>query len=424
MVGRETSRLECVDNRIEKSMMNDSFVSGQGAAIRESQAARKPSICFVALNAYNLLSGREDLNHIGGAEVQQVRIAKWLKEKGYRVSFVTLDHGQPDGMDCDGIKVFKAYRKKEGIPGLRFVHPRWSGLWAAMARADAGVYYHRCAEAETGQVALWCRIHGRKFVSASAHDSDCDLKLLREKHARIERVLYLLGVRLADGITVQTKKQQDLFQRSMKRDTTLVRNCCWSVPEGVRPDVTSASDRLNARALWVGRISSTSKRFEWLLDVAERCPDITFDVVGAASGNSDCMVAMVERGEQLSNVNMCGAVPYAEMAAYYRRCNILCCTSEYEGFPNTFLEAWRMGIPVVTTFDPDGIVAANGLGWVAKSIDEVEVYLKRALNSPKILAEASEAAKRYCVENFVADVCLPPLERLFMKLAATEQVCG
>ena len=84
-----------------------------------------------------MLSGREGFQHIGGAEVQQVRIASWLAERCYSVSFVTLDHGQPDGINVTGVTVRKAYAAEDGIRGLRFIHPRWSGLWAAMSRANA-----------------------------------------------------------------------------------------------------------------------------------------------------------------------------------------------------------------------------------------------------------------------------------------------
>ena len=33
-----------------------------------------------------------------------------------------------------------------------------------MNRANADVYYHNCCEAETGEVALWCKSHRKKFV--------------------------------------------------------------------------------------------------------------------------------------------------------------------------------------------------------------------------------------------------------------------
>ena len=104
----------------------------------DTVSSRRPSICFVALNAYNVLSGQDDLTHTGGAEVQQSQMATWLAKQGYSVSFITLDHGQPDAVEINGIRIFKAYAAKAGIRGLCFVCPRWSELWPpCLARAIA-----------------------------------------------------------------------------------------------------------------------------------------------------------------------------------------------------------------------------------------------------------------------------------------------
>lgn len=370
----------------------------------------------MALNAYSVLSGRKDVNHTGGAEVQQLQMASWLVRRGYSVSFVTLDHGQPDGVDLGGIRVFKAYAKDAGIRGLRFIHPRWSGLWGAIARANADVYYQRTAEYETGQVALWCRLHRRKFIFAAASDSDCESSLYALTSWR-EKAMYRLGLRLADGVTAQTVTQQRMLRANMGISACVIRNC------GSDPDVSSSpatqapTDANTNHILWVGRISET-KRPEWLLDVAERCPDMMFDVVGAANMECDYASSLIARATTIPNVRMHGRVPHPEMLGYYRRCNVLCCTSAYEGFPNTFLEAWSLGIPVVSTFDPDGVIAANGLGWVAQSVDELVTCLNRVHRSPEIRTEASRAARQYYVANHAPDMCLPALEQLLSRLVS------
>lgn len=54
---------------------------------------RKPKVCFISLYAYALLT-EKNLGFTGGAELQQVLLAKELSRNAYDVSFVTYDFGQ------------------------------------------------------------------------------------------------------------------------------------------------------------------------------------------------------------------------------------------------------------------------------------------------------------------------------------------
>src|SRR5262245_51300056 len=102
-------------------------------------------ICLVGLYNLPVLAPEYQHGAVGGEPVQQTLLARALAARGYDVSMVVADHGQPDGAVWDGVRTWKAYRRGAGIPVLRFVHPRWTGLWSALARADADVYYTSCA---------------------------------------------------------------------------------------------------------------------------------------------------------------------------------------------------------------------------------------------------------------------------------------
>jgi len=124
-------------------------------------------ICFVAQYAYGAMTGGRN-GHIGGLEREVSLMARCLADRGQDVTLLTWDEGQPDGEIIDGVRVHTICRKKEGIKGVRFLSPRWSGLVRAMHRADADVYYFNSAECTTGQMAMYCRRARRKFIYSVA----------------------------------------------------------------------------------------------------------------------------------------------------------------------------------------------------------------------------------------------------------------
>jgi len=110
-------------------------------------------ICFVGLDNLPVLAPEYREHYIGGESVQQTLLARALARRGHQVTMVVGDYGQADGARWDSIRTWKAYPADAGIPVLRFIHPRWTGLWAALERADADVYSTSCA----GRRALFAR---------------------------------------------------------------------------------------------------------------------------------------------------------------------------------------------------------------------------------------------------------------------------
>ena len=385
---------------------------------RADSTSRKPSICLVAHFAYGVLSGG-DTGHIGGVERQTTMMARWLTARGYRVTMITWDEGQPEDHEIDGIRVIKLCSPDGGLPGLRFFHPRWTSLVRAMRRANADVYYQNCAEYVTGQVALWCRRHGRRFVYSIASDPDCDAQLPKMQKA-YERELYRYGLLNADGIVVQTVKQQDMLRDGFQLDSVVIPMPCTDSQAGafVAPEPPDERPRI----LWVGRIAEV-KRLEWLLDMAAACLDFHFDVVGP-SDKSGYAEDLVRRGESMANVTLHGRVHPDDMPGHYRDKAMLCCTSHWEGFPNTFLEAWNQGIPVVSTVDPDGRITELGLGAVAQDVGGLMEGIRALVRAPDRWRAASRAARAYIEKNHALDVVLPRFEHILFEsidVASTER---
>ncbi|HPF37462.1 MAG TPA: glycosyltransferase family 4 protein [Phycisphaerae bacterium] len=348
-----------------------------------------PSVCFVAPNNYAVLAGRGDIAQIGGAEVQRVLIARELVKRGCAVSFVTLDHGQPDAVEHDGVRVFRMCAKHDGLPGLRFIHPRWTSLCAAMRRANADIYIQRTSGVETGQTALWANQNGKPFVYSVANDPECDRRLGAKGNWR-ERAFYKYGLLHADRVVAQTSQQQDTLKATFNLDATVIRSCA---PDPGDPFADASRDAALAerRVLWIGRFSR-QKRLDRLPGIARACPDVQFDVIGSHSNPAPEIAAAVDELRQLPNVTLHGFVPYAELAPFYARAALLLCTSDWEGYPNTFMEAWSQGVPVISTIDPDNVITTHATG-------------RRTTTDETLIADtlttmlADETAWRQCAER-------------------------
>jgi len=374
--------------------------------------ATKPSICFVAHHAYGAISGRPT-GHIGGIERQQALMARWLAARGYRVSLLTWDEGQADEQRIAGVRVIKMCRRDRGLPGVRFFHPRWTSLVRAMRRADADVYYQNCGEYVTGQVAAWCRRHHRKFVYSVASDPDVDPALPMMKGCR-ERVLYRYGLRRADRVIAQTRYQQQRLLEGWGVESVVIPMPCPGPAEVRVPRAVPRGGSEPPRVLWIGRIG-TEKRLEWLLEVAARCPDVQFEIVGGPyHAEREYAENLLQRARSLRNVAVHGYVPYDQTPRFYREAALLCCTSVFEGFPNTFLEAWSHAVPVVSTFDPDGLIAARRLGAVAKDVAGLIAAIEDLLASPQRYTQASRNARRYYLENHTVEAVMPRFEAVFV----------
>ncbi len=364
-------------------------------------------VCFVGLKCYDLLSGAEVPRYLGGVEKQLVALATGMVEAGLNVAFITYDHGQKDVEQHDGITVISSFSQDAGLPGLRFFHPRMTVLWSAMKKANAALYIQMGSGSETGQVAMGCRGFAgirRQFVFCVASDADCvaDLPFLP---VRRERALYRYGLKQSDLVISQTTTQQKLMSDTFAKPSAVI-PMPFQGPSEHEFKAPAAPDPEHIKVLWVGRIIDV-KRLEWLLDLAERCPEYQFDVVGTPNTESDYSHGLISRADGIENVTMHGRVPEAALPGLFMQASVLCCTSIIEGFPTTFMEAWSYGIPVVTTFDPDHIIAVNGLGRVVNTVDELATDISEVCADAQAWLTLSDKVRLYYLENHTLNAAIP-----------------
>ncbi len=356
-------------------------------------------ICFVAHFARRAITGHSD-GHIGGVERQTNLMARWLVRRGHEVSVIVWGQNDaPQEQTIDGVRVISLCRESDGVPGLRFFVPRWSSLIRALRRANADIYYQNCAEYVTGQVALWTGLAGRRFVYSVASDTDCDPELPALSSLR-ERWLYRYGLRNADAVIAQTSAQQQMLHVGFARKSTVLPMPCETLP---RPVNVESQDTADGVVSWIGRLDPV-KRPEAVVDISAEVPDLQFHVIGPPGGSVQYQTQIKEHFETSANALLMGPVDFSAVRSIYERSALLLSTSKFEGFPNTFLEAWSCGCPVVSTVDPDGVISRHGLGLSSPEISQLPDLVRKVAKDRQEYAErCREFFEKYHEKNVAMD---------------------
>ncbi|MET0292130.1 MAG: glycosyltransferase family 4 protein [Steroidobacteraceae bacterium] len=350
------------------------------------------SICIVGLDAWSVLAPGPDVPYVGGESVQQVLLARAFRDLGLDVSLIVHDEGQPHDQMVEGIRVITVCSREAGMRVVRFVHPRMTSLLGALRKADADVYYQSPAGVNTGVVAWFCRRNRRRFVFRVASDANCIPGQQLITYWR-DRKLFEYGMRRADLIAAQTVRQQRLLKENYGLKSAVV-NMAADV-DTPRPQAGKDID-----ALWVSNYRDV-KRPEAVVDLAKALPQVTFSMVGGPMPGGESYYERVTAAlRQLPNVTVHGAVPYQDVGKLYDRAKLFLNTSTMEGFPNTFLQAWMRGLPVVSTFDPDDLIKREALGGAADSPEGLIPHIRATLADPAALEVASARLHDYAMREF------------------------
>ena len=347
----------------------------------------------------------------GGAEVQAAFVARALKDQGFDVSLVVADLTADAHVPYPAINAFQT---TDGLPVLRFFHPRMSGIFAALAQAGADVYYQRNAGMVTGLVADYARRNGKGFIYGAGSDTDFSLRTVLIEGWR-DRLIYMYGLRRAHGVVVQNNAQLNAARRVLKGPVV-------SIPNGVMPAEQSDTNA-GGPILWAGALRPV-KRPDLFIELARRFPEREFVMVGGSVSTSvPYAEATQEQARAVANLQLTGWLPNADVVRLISRASVVVNTSTVEGFPNVYLEAWNHGVPVVAFNDVDGLLEHEGLGALCSNLDDLEQKLRALLDDPAALRTAGQRARDLVARRFSPAV-LGPRYATFIRDVLSAQTEG
>jgi len=368
---------------------------------------KKYSISFICPFAFPLLSGEKVSAAAGGAEHQLVLFGAMLKKNNWEVSFI-VSRPEPGSANRTLLPVHFADFSYLGGSKRRILNS-WISLLQAMAKADAECYCLKLPGHLLAPASIFCKIRKRKLIfwAQKAVDS---LPHERIKTDGIASRMMDWGLRRADVVIAQTSQQRKEFKENYGIEAYVVPNIYVNSEQlqAVSPDAQNAVD-----ILWVGN-SLANKRQEIVLELARLMPNRNF-AIAMNKIDKTRFAAAQETAEKLKNIVFLGALTQEEVQQWFKKTKLFLNTSLREGFPNTFLQAWASGVPVVSlNVDPDNVIEQHKLGKVVeKNIAERTNFPQKAelligpveelLKEERLRREMGEAAFSYVMAHHAPD---------------------
>lgn len=312
-------------------------------------------ICFISPKIYPVLN--QDIKSIfGGAEVQLFLLSSEIAKKDeYEVSCIAADYGQNDEEIRQGVKIFKAFKLTDSLPLKIFK------FFRSLNKAASDVYIQRTMTPFSFWIALHCKIIGRKFIYMLAHD--------REVGIFYARLVFFV----ADRIIVQNSYQHNKIGRK-----AFFLNSSCHIKEFI-------PDRCGDFVLFVGR-SKGWKQPDLFMDLAIAFPREKFVMIcPAATDEYDFFSRLKKRSADIKNLEFIDFIPYNEVDNFFSRAKIFVNTSLQEGFPNTFMDAGKNGVPIISlNIDPNDIFNKYKVGiFCDNDFEKMKSAVGRLLSNPE-----------------------------------------
>lgn len=306
------------------------------------------------------------------------------------------------GWDVTAIST-KYRQNKNGISFVKIgkskldIFVEWIKIAYAIKKTHSDLIVFRGADRRTFPIALASNLLKTKFLFFAASDVNFVPGKELIHGVKFNRKLYQKSIRHIPYIVVQNTYQQKTLQENYSK-TCLVLPNIWLGDEN---EIVSSEKSIDV--IWVANFRRL-KRAEWMVEAAKTNPQLRFALIGRPSADMDYYKQMEQECSELDNVSFYGPLGFDQTNALVAQSRILACTSEFEGFPNTFLQAWAYTLPVVSTVDPSNVIERNNLGKVVKDKEEFCKTVKCLSENVEDYCDICKSINGYFLSNHSPDI--------------------
>jgi|WetSurMetagenome_2_1015567.scaffolds.fasta_scaffold17338_3 glycosyltransferase involved in cell wall biosynthesis len=378
-------------------------------------------ICFWGNIAGALMGTTE-----GGGELQIALLAKLLASIGHEIVIIDLTIAK-EFITSDGIKVIGLEEWGKGIKVIRTFTHRFPLLYKLLVKQKADLYYCRIRTFQHIITYLASRKVNAKFLLGLASDLDAMSFKMRYKyfymtnlHDRKNRLWQLFDGIMSEMIYPWLLRKSDyIFVQHEGQRNLLLKRGISSILFPNLIDLKSISFINNPEMkdfIYVGSLDKR-KGFELLYYIINKTPEKTYKIVGQPR---DVLGDFYyEKLKSFKNVTLLGKLSHSDTMQEIANSCALISTSQMEGFPNTFIEAWACGIPVFSLYvDPGDVITKEKLGSYAEG--DLDKFLKIIVNYKTDNGFSSKAKSYVERVHVINDLKKNKVDSLFRKLISDD----
>lgn len=361
---------------------------------------------------------------VNGTQVQMFNLASAFVRRGLDVHYLAMTSASQPPDSMNGIRLHWAAGAKGGwLAELR----RYRRI---LDRIRPDVVYQRGRSHLTYLAADWAGKNGARFVWGTNGEDSSEFwkKMIRLRRSSrplwkkmalapshlIQDWMIHQGIRRAHRVVNQTEHQKARLRANFGKEGLVLPS--YFLPPDEDPGATR--ERL---VLWLANLNP-SKQPDAFVELARQCralPDWRFRLAGGTSDRA-FWNDLARRAEGIDTLEMIGAVPFAETSRHFARAALFVNTSrpDAEGLPNTFIQSWLHGVPVLSLHhDPNGWIAKHGLGCCAHGDSAVFTDQARMLLDGRTdLTRMGDACRAFARQTFAAADTIDAYLDLFREL--------
>lgn len=362
----------------------------------------KKKLCFLVQSHYS--------HTMGGAEYRcKLVLDELCRQNKFNIYY--LCRNTDTSFVARGYKIIKISTRL-GRFSLSF---DFFNLYRALNRIAPQIIYQNGGSAHTGAAALYAKTSGAKLVHQICNDNSLKfydgLRFRTRVKKALDQFLIDYGIRNADVIVGQSKSQSNLLQNRYGRKCNVVIPLGHPLPKNI------VRKKKNTIVLWISNFKYHQKQPYLFVELAKRFhnkKDVYFVMIGCSIRRDGQFHSFLEKIETVPNLSYLGQLSQDEVNLHLRNGHILVNTSRYEGFPNTFVQAWLREVPVVSlSCDPDDVLVRKKIGFHSKTFEKLVSDVTLLVENESLRKMMGLEARLYAEENHTIDKMVEKLVKLF-----------